>query len=664
MRVKWRGASWGLGVLLAAATASAVPPPPPAPPPTVWSYPVPLQRPDAGLAPSFGSAVALTDHLAIVGASDAEVGGVPQRGAVYAFAEAALQWKPQAVLAPDTAGEDFGYAVSLWSDTLIVGAPAAGGGQGAAYVFVRSGSTWSRQGPALVATDGSAGARFGSSVSVSGDTAVVGAPVTAVDSTHRGAAYVFVRTGTTWQQQGAALIDPIDSGGALSDFGTAVAVSGDLALVGAPRPEGEGSHAILYQRTGALWALQQDLVQPSGGAAPDFGAAVALSGVGVVVGSPTASMGLSAAGAIQIGLGPFFGMSGSATGAEFGRAISASDDGWLAVGAPGTLIAGRKRGDLFLLRAYAGQYLNFGGGVQPLSGVSQDLGFGRAVAARGPVVLVGSRGDGTSSGAAYIMTACATPGVCCLGEADCDESSFCSREGLCAPRVALGGACEDACLASPCLVCGDQAECQLGECRPANLIFGAACAADSQCATGHCTDGVCCLSACGQPCQACAEPGSEGRCVAVTGSPRSARIQCDPGTDDCTFACNGRRVDGCVTTCAGKCASDNDCAAEFQCASGQCRKVVNGTSGAGGASGGTSVAMGGADLGGQSSGSDAAGVGNGAGSAGAPISDNAVSSACGCRLSARPAIGAKLWLALSLLGLSLRRKRRYYGINR
>ena len=115
----------------------------------------------------FGSSVAVSGNTAIVAA----IG----RGAAYIFLRNGPTWALQQKLPEvDAPGESFGQSVAINGDTAIVGATATGG-QGAAYVFVRVGTTWSPQG-ILTASDGAAGDRFGYSVAVSGDTAVVGAP--------------------------------------------------------------------------------------------------------------------------------------------------------------------------------------------------------------------------------------------------------------------------------------------------------------------------------------------------------------------------------------------------------------------------------------------------------------------------------------------------------
>ena len=109
----------------------------------------------------------------------------------------------QAQLMPSgtVVSQDFGYSVALSGDTALVGTVNGGGepAVGAAYVFVRSGSAWTQQ---AELTDGLVGGQFGHSVALDGDTAVIGVPGDASDSP--GSAYVFARSGGTWTQQARA----------------------------------------------------------------------------------------------------------------------------------------------------------------------------------------------------------------------------------------------------------------------------------------------------------------------------------------------------------------------------------------------------------------------------------------------------------------------------
>ena len=196
------------------------------------------------------------------------------------------------LIASDAAAADtLGYSVAASGDTVVVGAPLADEGadinQGAAYVFVRVGTTWSQQAK-LVASDGAAADQFGVSVAIDLNTAVVGANLDDVASaSNRGSTYVFLRTGTTWAQQAQLLAS---DGLAADEFGHSVAISGDTVVVGAPNDrngstDGAGS-VYTFLRTGTTWAQQQGPIGTSDMAANDnFGWSVAIDNNTVVAGA-------------------------------------------------------------------------------------------------------------------------------------------------------------------------------------------------------------------------------------------------------------------------------------------------------------------------------------------------------------------------------------------
>ncbi|MEI7932041.1 MAG: hypothetical protein WCI21_03170 [Alphaproteobacteria bacterium] len=215
----------------------------------------------------------------------------------------------------------FGYCVGVSGDTAVVGAWQEGSSTagvnstpnqlapdaGAAYVFVRSGTTWTQQ-AYLKASNPKAGYNFGSSVAVSGNTVVVGAPFEASSSTGvnstpdesasgAGAAYVFVRSGTTWTQQAYL---KASNAGAGDSFGTSVGVAGDTVVVGA---SGEASStsgvnstpddnlsgagaAYVFVRSGTTWTEQAYLKASAPAFLDFFGTSVAVSGDSIVVGAP------------------------------------------------------------------------------------------------------------------------------------------------------------------------------------------------------------------------------------------------------------------------------------------------------------------------------------------------------------------------------------------
>ncbi|MGI8758559.1 MAG: Calx-beta domain-containing protein, partial [Acidimicrobiales bacterium] len=202
-------------------------------------------------------------------------------------------WAQQAKLTAidAAAGDRFGRSVAVSGDTAVVGAyldddAFAGTDSGSAHVFTRTGTTWAQQAK-LTAIDAAAGDRFGRSVAVSGDTAVVGAPFDDPTDTDSGSAYVFTRTGATWAEQ--AKLTAAD-GAADDHFGRSVAVSGDTAVVGAHFDDDDDAgtdsgSAYVFTRTGTTWAQQAKLTAADAAAYDYFGYSVAVSGDTAVVGA-------------------------------------------------------------------------------------------------------------------------------------------------------------------------------------------------------------------------------------------------------------------------------------------------------------------------------------------------------------------------------------------
>ena len=153
------------------------------------------------------------------------------------------------LLASDgAAGDSFGTYVSVDGDTAVIGArndDDNGHNSGAVYVFVRNGGVWTEQ-QKLLASDGVAGDQFGWSVSVDGNTAVIGAPFAEGD----GAAYVFVRNGSVWSEQQKLFA----SDGLAVDFGWSVSVDGDTAVIGDDEAHDYTGAAYVFVRSGGVWS--------------------------------------------------------------------------------------------------------------------------------------------------------------------------------------------------------------------------------------------------------------------------------------------------------------------------------------------------------------------------------------------------------------------------
>src|SRR5262245_13065477 len=158
----------------------------------------------------------------------------------------------QRIVANDAAElDEFGWSVALTADNALIGAYGESDARGAAYVFTRSGNAWTET-QKLVASDGVALDRFGWSVALDGDRALVGAAY-ARDS-QRGAAYVFVKSGGRWVEEQKL----VASDGATNDqFGWSVALAGDRAVIGAyGRDAGRGAAYVFVRSGGGVnpWA--------------------------------------------------------------------------------------------------------------------------------------------------------------------------------------------------------------------------------------------------------------------------------------------------------------------------------------------------------------------------------------------------------------------------
>lgn len=349
-------------------------------------------------AGDFFATVAVSGDTVVVGAPFEDSGSiiingdggnnkVIHSGAAYVFVRNSGKWRQQAYLkaSDGAAGDQFGFAVAISGDTVVVGAYAAGDPVaatattpatqtqyvGAAYVFTRSAAKWTQQQILKPApTDADVGDAFGYSVAVEGNTAVIGAigesttrasapgAAIVVRAIPAGAAYVFSRSGIAWTQQAYLKASKPE----INDlFGIAVAVSGDTVVVGAPNESGNGKGkdggqsnnlakssgaAYVFKRKLTLWKPQAYLKANNTDAGDQFGRAVGISGETVIVGAPgeaSAARGVGGNqqnnGALKAGAAYLFGRtkakwiqqaylkaSHSGAGDQFGFAVAISND--------------------------------------------------------------------------------------------------------------------------------------------------------------------------------------------------------------------------------------------------------------------------------------------------------------------------------------------------
>ncbi|MGH8428132.1 MAG: hypothetical protein ACRES7_09150 [Gammaproteobacteria bacterium] len=241
-----------------------------------------------GLSQSyFGYSVALAGTTALIGAP----GTGNYQGATYVFSESGGTWsQTQELAASDGApGDWFGWSVAVDGTSALIGVPLKNLSQGVTYVFGESNGTWT-QTQELTASDGAYDNQFGRSVALAGTTALIGAPYATVNgNSEQGAAYVFTNSNGTWSQ--AQKLTASD-GAVEAIFGFALSLSGNTALIGAychyyDPSSGECSPGVAYvfDESGGTWSQTQELSASNGATDNEFGYAVALDGTTALSGA-------------------------------------------------------------------------------------------------------------------------------------------------------------------------------------------------------------------------------------------------------------------------------------------------------------------------------------------------------------------------------------------
>jgi hypothetical protein len=222
----------------------------------VWRQQQKLEASDAATGAFFGFPVAISGETVVVGAPFHDDAAGADQGAAYVFVRSGGVWsQQQKLLASDAGAVDvFGASVAISGETIVVSAPVNDDGaiifQGAAYVFVRSGGIWSQQ-QKLLASDAGSNDQFGFWVAISGETVVVGAPFRDdAAGADQGAAYIFVRSGAVWSQR--QKLEASDAA-AVDLFGSSVAISGETVVVGAPL-HGDGVSLAFQQGSAYVFA--------------------------------------------------------------------------------------------------------------------------------------------------------------------------------------------------------------------------------------------------------------------------------------------------------------------------------------------------------------------------------------------------------------------------
>jgi hypothetical protein len=502
----------------------------------------------------------------------------------------------EARLAPASGGaaEGVGTSVSLSADgtRALVGAPYRDGFRGSAYVFVRAGTTWTEEAN-LMASDRAPDDRFGVSVSLSGDGtgALVGA---SYENGQQGSAYVFRRIGTAWAQEGTPLVANIRRFTAY--FGGSVALdgAGTRAAVGAAGDDGRGA-AFFFVRSGSTWSLETRV--PPGGFPPSpgdrYGSSVAISsdGTRALVGAAGTDgergvvdayvLAEIGGGVLTWGRITTLDAGPRTPGDRFGTSVAVAGDGSRAlVGAMGrgaidvftwpsssavihevTLSAGGSIGASVSLsmdgtRAIAGAY-DGGARTWTREGVAwtdeatlppEGDFFGRSVslAASGTRAIVGASGDGVA-----LVYGIGLDGLACAAPEDCG-SGFCV-DGVCCNAACGDGAIDD-CLGCNAALTGRAS----GTCAP--LMATTVCRAS----VGACDLEERCDGASGA-CPSDALRPADTLCAPSSGGPCDLPDVCDGASGGCPARFMAADT-VCLPSSGGVCDADDVCTG----ASGEC----------------------------------------------------------------------------------------------
>ena len=371
---------------------------------------------------NFGAAAAISGDYAIVGSP----GDDSSKGSATVFFRNGGTWElQQKITASDGSSNDkFGFSVAIDGIYAIVGAYVVGSYTGAAYIFGRSGSSWSQL-KKVAASDAASGDRFGYSVGISGDYAIVGACKEDEEGTDAGAAYIFDRNyglGAGWWQRVKLTGSDSEEN---AEFGFSVAISGDYAIVGSPKENNPGGDdrgsAYVFERDGTTWPKKTRFEALSQTYMDYFGWSVSISGDYAVCGALYDDDGGSSSGSAYIFERSGGGVWGSDQGSYsretqkitasdaassdyFGCAVGISGDR-LVVGAYGDGGSGVDKGSAYLFNRSGGTWTESEKMVAS-DGVDGDS-FGKAVAISGTYAIAGAEEDdnakGNSAGGAYLF---------------------------------------------------------------------------------------------------------------------------------------------------------------------------------------------------------------------------------------------------------------------
>ena len=256
---------------------------------STWTQAKMLLPSDLGLRHQFGFSCAIDSGTAIF--SSVRINN--DTGAVYVFTGSGTNWTQQAKIVPAdaSAGNAVGKACRIHGDELMFSSNTTIGGQsgmGSVYYYTRSGTTWTQQQRINPPTSGVGTQKFGNKIDFSPNGyMVLGSAYGAFNSnTNSGQAYIYYKSGGTWSLQ--ATLDPSNAG-AYKNFGDDVAINddGDTVVIGSVTSSGASGSAYVFTRSGSTWTQAQELIPSDATSGDAIGRSVAIDRNSIVIGAHT-----------------------------------------------------------------------------------------------------------------------------------------------------------------------------------------------------------------------------------------------------------------------------------------------------------------------------------------------------------------------------------------
>ena len=339
------------------------------------------------------------------------------RGAAWVFIRSGGMWTQQGSILYGSGGSwaQQGMSVSISADgnTVIIGGNNDNNGQGAAWVWTRSGGVWTQQGNKLVGTGNTGAANQGVSVSLSadGNTALIGG---SNDNSQLGATWVWTRSGGVWTQQGSKLVGNGNVGASNQGNSVSVSADGNTAIIGGYNDNTQQGAAWVWNRTGGVWTQQGSKLVGTGNiSAANQGISVSVSADGntAMVGGYNDNYGRGAAwiwtrsGGVWTQQGNKLVGTGNSGTAMQGSSVSVSADGNTAIA--GGYYDNTGQGAIWQYTRSGGAWTQQNSKLVGTGNIGAAYqGTSVSVSADGNTSIVGGYNDNTGQGAAWVFVPC------------------------------------------------------------------------------------------------------------------------------------------------------------------------------------------------------------------------------------------------------------------